>query len=226
MSNSLPTVSWEKLQRRKLQVMAESVKHVKDVAGMKIIIHPNVYPPGTDTHLLINTVRIKKGGTALDVGTGTGAVACKLALLGAKKVLGVDLNPRAIANANENKNSLRSYNIKFRLGDMFEGIDEKFDVISINLPYTDKPASNNIDICFYDKGHKKLRVFFSGLSNHLKTDGTAYISWSNISSMNLLPKLAEQNGFNLKLLAQDIGGHGYTFYVYSLVSKRLSEIKK
>lgn len=211
-----PTVSWQKLQRRKLVVMAESVKHFKEVSGMKILIHPNVYPTGTDTHLMLSTVQIKPGDDALDLGTGTGAIACKMALLGAGSVLGTDMNPRAIDNANENKKLLELKNVDFRLGNVFEGINKKFDVITANLPYTDRAATNDIDICFYDKGHKALRSFFLDLRSHLKPGGIVYIAWANISSLEFLLMLANEHNFKLDLISQDVGGRGYTFYVYSL----------
>lgn len=217
MTNAIePTVSWQELQRRKLVVMSESVKHFKEVSGMKILIHPNVYPPGTDTHLMLSTVQIKPGDDALDLGTGTGAIACKMALLGAGSVLGTDMNPRAIDNANENKKLLELKNVDFRLGNVFEGIDKKFDVIAANLPYTDRAATNDIDICFYDKGHKALRSFFLDLRSHLKPGGIVYIAWANISSLEFLLMLANEHNFKLDLISQDVGGRGYTFYVYSL----------
>lgn len=211
-----PTVKWDELQRRKLQVMAETVEHYKEVSGMKILIKPNVYPPGTDTYLLANTVQIHQGDEVLDLCTGTGAIACKLALLGAKSVLSVDLNARAVDNAKANAEHLRLDNVQVRQGNMFAGIDKKFDIITINPPYTDKKASDDIDICFYDEGHKFVKSFFQGVRGHLKPGGTAFIAWSNISSMELLPKLATEYGYDLSLVSQDVGGRGYTFYVYTL----------
>jgi release factor glutamine methyltransferase len=217
-----PVVSGTELQKRKLRVMAESVEYFKEVAGMKIKINPNVYTLGTDTYLLANTVKIEKGQDALDLCTGTGVIACKLVLLGAKLVLGVDLNPKAVKNAKENKNLLGLNNATFRLGNMFVNIDNKFDVITINPPYTDKPATNDIDICFYDGGHKALIDFFGGLQDHLKPGGIAYIAWSNITDeMDLLPRLAKEYGYNLALIARDVGGAGYEFYVYKLSNRNL-----
>ncbi|HSW78587.1 MAG TPA: class I SAM-dependent methyltransferase [Candidatus Babeliales bacterium] len=211
-----PKVSWQELQKRKLQNMAETIPHYKDVGGINLSIHPNVYPPGTDTNLLMKTVRIKKGQTALDLCTGTGAIACKLALGGAKMVLGIDLNPRAIINADENKQKLKLTNLHFREGNMFEGITNKFDVITINPPYTNKSASNDIDICFFDKDNTLVKTFFSKLRTHLQPGGIAYIAWSNIGDMHILPKLAKENALKIGLVSQDIGGRGYAFYVYSL----------
>ncbi len=216
-----PIVDWSELQKRKLQIMSETVPHFKEVAGLKILIHPNVYPPGTDTALLANTVHIKKGQVGLDLCTGTGVIACKLAAMGAKSVLGIDLNPRAILNAKENKKLLKLNNLSFKRGNMFGGITDKFDVISMNPPYTDRPATNDIDICFFDEDHRFIRNFFSKLAEHLRPNGTAYIAWSNISSLELLPSLAQKHKFQLHQLSEDTGGRGYKFYVYSL--KKLND---
>lgn len=196
--------------------MAEIVPHFKEVSGMRILIHPNVYPMGTDTSLMTRTIKVSSEDDALDIGTGTGAIACKMAQLGAKSVIGVDMNPRAIKNANENKKLLNLKNVSFQLSNVFDGLAKKFDVITINPPYTDKTPTNDIEICFYDGDHKMLRAFFDGLRTHLKPGGTVYLAWSNISSMDVVPKLAKDRDFSLRLLAEDIGSRGYTFYVYEL----------
>jgi release factor glutamine methyltransferase len=216
MNSTKPSVDWAELQSRKLAEMAEIVPHFKDVGGLRIMIHPNVYPMGTDTNLMMKTVKVGPQDEALDIGTGTGAIACKLADMGAKSVIGVDLNPRAIENANKNKELLNLNNLTFQLGNVFEGLAEKFDVITINPPYTDKTASNNIEICFYDGGHKMLKTFFDDVADHLKPGGRVYLAWSNIGSMDVAPSLAKKHGFKMKLLAEDIGSRGYTFYVYEL----------
>lgn len=226
MSNTSPIVSSSKIQKRKLIEMSEIVPHFKEISGMKILIHTNVYSPGTDTHLMANTVRIRPGDDALDLGTGTGVIACKLALLGAGSVIGTDMNPRAIDNANENKKLLGLKNVNFRLRNVFEGVTKKFDVIVTNLPYTNKKPSNDIDICFYDEGHKVLHSFFAGLRSHLKPGGVAYIAWSNIGPMDLLPELAKKNNFSLELASEDVGSRGYKFYVYILKDNASPKIVK
>jgi release factor glutamine methyltransferase len=221
MDSVTPTVSWQELQKRKLVAMSESVNHFKEVSGMKIFISPNVYPPGTDTYLLANTVQTKPGSSALDLCTGTGAIAIKMAQLGAGSVVGVDLNPRAVENANENKRLFGLDTVTFKHGNMFEGIQEKFDTITINPPYTNQPATNDIDICFFDEDHHFMKDFFANLRDHLNKNGAVYIAWSNIGPMDVLPALAAQHDFELKEVARDIGGRGYTFYVYILVDKIL-----
>ncbi len=207
------------MQRRKLLEMSETVSHFKEVSGIKLLIKANVYSPGTDTYLLANTIKINPGDTALDLCTGTGVIAIKMALLGAESILGIDLNPKAVENANENKKLAQLNNITFRQGNMFEGVDGKFDVITINPPYTDQKPCNEIEVCFFDEGHKYVKNFFKKLRQHLNPGGKAYIAWSNIGPMDLLPQLAQKYNFKLRVLSQDTGRRGYNFYIYSLKDK-------
>ena len=208
------------IQKDILVQMAETEPHFREIAGLKILVNPNVYNIGTDSRLLANTVVIAKDQTALDLCTGTGAIACKLASMGAKRVLGIDLNPRAVANAKANKRLLGLKNLTFRQGNMFNGIADKFDVITINPPYTDKSAQSDIDICFFDKDYRFIKSFFTNLREHLNPSGVANIAWSNIGSMTILPELAKKHGFSLDLLSQDKGRRGYSFYVYELRDQR------
>ena len=65
------------------------------------------------------------GGSVLDVGTGSGILAIAAARLGAKQVLGVDIDPMAVQVARENveKNSLQNI-IDIREGDLVAGLDD------------------------------------------------------------------------------------------------------
>ena len=65
-----------------------------------------------------------RGGKVLDVGTGSGILAIAAARLGAKQVLGVDIDPMAVRVAQENveKNGLSDV-IEIRQGDLVAGLD-------------------------------------------------------------------------------------------------------
>src|ERR1700712_3850597 len=72
------------------------------VAGIDISVLPQVYPGGIDSELTSEAVGSPKGLSVLDLCTGTGIVAIKAALGGAKNVIAVDLNPEAVKNAKIN----------------------------------------------------------------------------------------------------------------------------
>lgn len=79
-----------------------------------------------------------KGLRILDLCTGTGCIALALAHhLPDSVVTGIDINPEAIALAQENKRTLNLSNIEFILSDLYTALsqDLKFDLIVSNPPY-------------------------------------------------------------------------------------------
>lgn len=117
---------------------------IKDIT---IKIHPKVYEPAEDSELLINNLTEVKNKSVLDVGTGTGIQAINAKKQGAKKVIGIDINPYAIETAIENikLNKLDANKISFIESDLFNSIktEYKFDVILFNAPYLPTTEEEN-----------------------------------------------------------------------------------
>jgi ribosomal protein L11 methyltransferase len=75
----------------------------------------------------------KKGLSALDVGTGSAILSIIAAKLGAKEVLGIDIDGVAVENARENvEKNYVSDTVKIRKGSI-ENLRKKFDVIVANI---------------------------------------------------------------------------------------------
>ena len=95
---------------------------------------------GTGTHettsLCLELIEkyIKAGDDVLDVGCGSGILAIAAGLLGAKDVLGIEIDPVAveIGNSNVRLNGL-SENVKVVYGDLTKGVDFKADLVAANL---------------------------------------------------------------------------------------------
>lgn len=90
-----------------------------------------VYEPREDSWLLLESVKGRKAGSALDMGTGTGIIANELSK-SCKQVVAVDIDPEAIAVA---KKSSNSKNVQFFVSDLFESVTGSFDLIVFNPPY-------------------------------------------------------------------------------------------
>jgi ribosomal protein L11 methyltransferase len=100
----------------------------------------------------------KKGFSVLDVGTGSGILSIAAARLGAREILGVDIDDEAVRIAKENveKNQV-SDRVSIRRG-RIEGIKKRFDVVVANIDF---------------KGLMRMK---KPLLRHLKTQGYLILS--------------------------------------------------
>ena len=76
---------------------------------------------------------VKEDSTVFDVGCGSGILAIAAAKLGAKKAVGVDLDPVAVESANENVGLNNLDNIEILYGNLVEVIDGKADIVVANI---------------------------------------------------------------------------------------------
>ena len=93
---------------------------------------------------IINKNNYKK---ALDIGTGTGCIACEIAKYTIAQVIGLDISSDALQIALNNASAMNLHNKAiFRKSDIFSNVreDEKFDIIVSNQPYI--PGSEKINI--------------------------------------------------------------------------------
>ncbi|HEY6219002.1 MAG TPA: peptide chain release factor N(5)-glutamine methyltransferase, partial [Gemmatimonadaceae bacterium] len=111
---------------------------------LTLAVDERVLIPRPETELIVDIVleltKGRQGGTAIDVGTGSGAIALSLAAEGSfDRVLGGDLSSDAIAVARANADQLPASSrtrVEFREGSLlapFAG--EQADVIVSNPPY-------------------------------------------------------------------------------------------
>jgi release factor glutamine methyltransferase len=110
-----------------------------DLNGLEIQVDPNVFSPiyFEDSYFFAENMIDIKGLDVLEIGTGTGYFAIKMALNKANKVVATDVSKSAYNNAlvNMEKLSLED-KVDIRLGSIFEPIlNEKFDVIFWNIPF-------------------------------------------------------------------------------------------
>ena len=111
----------------------------------------------------------------LDLGCG-GGVQALLAARHAKSVVGVDLNPRALAFARFNARLNGVRNVEWREGDLFEPVaGERFDLVVSNPPYVVSPESW---LLFRDGGGAGDGIcarIVTGLGSHLAEGGFATV---------------------------------------------------
>jgi release factor glutamine methyltransferase len=106
-------------------------------------VDSRVLIPRPETEVLVDEVLAWAGGkeslTALDLGTGSGAIGLSLLLEGPfRRVVATDVSVDAVELARENaRDAGVEERIEFRIGALFDavGVGESFDVVVSNPPY-------------------------------------------------------------------------------------------
>ena len=80
-------------------------------------------------------------GHVIDLGTGTGRLAIGADLMGAETVLGVDIDKRAIALADENARKV-GVDVEWVISDL-DGVRGSFDAVVMNPPYGTRTPHND-----------------------------------------------------------------------------------
>jgi release factor glutamine methyltransferase len=121
----------------------------KEFCGLRIAVNKHVLVPRSETEELVEAVVADWRGRTpdiLDLGTGSGAIACALAnALPRARLWAVDSSPEALTVARTNVEAhLYVDRITVLQGDLFAALpnDLMFDIIVANLPYVarDDPA--------------------------------------------------------------------------------------
>ena len=190
---------------------------VLNVNGIEIIVNPHVFPPATDTKLLVTNIHTKKGERILDLTTGSGSAAIAAGLQGASG-LAIDINPDAVENANQNfiRHNVQMEAIKSNL---FENVpNEKFDQMFANGPFFEGDITDPMDYACYG-ARAFIKGLFSGVKKYLKKDGKLLIVMTVWSHLNHFEKTALKNGLKTSLIAtrkSDDGERTYNLHEVKL----------
>lgn len=191
-----------------------------DYLGKKFFVRKNVFSPFIDNRVLTNCLKVDKGESVLDVCTGSGVIGVFAAYKGAARVVGTDINPDAVECAKRNAQLHGFENIMdFRACDMFGAIgeNERFDVITGNLPFRNKKAKDLAELSMWDTNLQAHRKFFKGVNNFLRPGGRIYLSQANFGAVKEMKSLARKAGFGVRLAGQERKeGTSLVFYAFEL----------
>ncbi|HIS35169.1 TPA: peptide chain release factor N(5)-glutamine methyltransferase [Candidatus Scatousia excrementigallinarum] len=177
----------KKLDEKKLALVKEKaelraktrqpIQHITgfaDFMGEKFIVNSSVLIPRDETEILVRkAVEIIKENNfkmALDVGTGSGCIACMVAKHSGCQIIGLDISTDALNTALDNASRLNLFNKAiFRKSDIFSNVKpgESFDIIISNPPYIpprekanlQKEVSFDPDIALFTKDPEGLDFY-------------------------------------------------------------------
>ncbi|HEU0169173.1 MAG TPA: methyltransferase domain-containing protein, partial [Chloroflexota bacterium] len=136
------------------------------------------------TRMLAHTTIRRPIESALDLGTGGGYHAI-LAAAHAQHVVGVDINPRAIAFAQFNAALNGCDNVEFRTGDMFEPVaGETFDLIVSNPPFVISPDRAFVYRDSSLGSDDVSRTLIQTMPRYLKPNGVGHVTFNWVHQAN------------------------------------------
>ncbi len=109
----------------------------REFYGLRFEVNPDVLIPRPETEMLVELAseRLPKGGTLIDLGTGSGAIAVAIAHLRRDAMVSAaDISETALAVARRNA-AAHGVKIRFMQSDWFAGIDGHYDLVVSNPPY-------------------------------------------------------------------------------------------
>lgn len=229
-------ISGNKLTKEKLELVKKKaelraktrqpIQHIigyADFMGEKFIVNPSVLIPRDETEFLvrkaIEIINKNNFTMALDVGTGSGCIACMIAKYTQCQIIGLDISSDALNTALDNASKLNLFNKAiFRKSNIFSNVKpgESFDIIVSNPPYI--PPSEKVKIQTEVKFDPEQALFTEdekGLEFYEKITKDAprilnkggYLLFElGIGQSNDVKSIMEKNGFQNIEIIQDLAG--------------------
>lgn len=132
----------------------------------------------TDTLVLGEFLNIYRNDTVLDMGTNNGALLLYASLFNPKKLIGLEINTKALELAKKNLDSNNIINYELVNGDIITYKGEEVDVIICNPPYfktkQDDLCDNPYKALAKHEGKLTLDLLLASIRRNLKNNGTLY----------------------------------------------------
>ncbi len=174
---------------------------------LEFTVPDGIYEPRQDSRLAAETLEDEEleGKTVLDLGTGCGFLGIIAASNGAD-VTAADINPGALQSAERNADE-NDVEVECVKSDLFDAIDQRFDVIVFNAPYL--PGSRD-DATDEEKawsggegGRELVDRFLEQAPTYLKDGGFTLLVQSSLTGLDETLAKAEQEGLETAVVATE-----------------------
>lgn len=222
-STKLELVKEKALQRAKTKEPIQHIIGFADFMGEKFIVNPSVLIPRDETEILvrkaIDIINENDLKMALDVGTGSGCIACMIAKYTNCQIIGLDISTDALNTALDNASRLNLFNKAiFRKSDIFSNVrdGEKFDIIISNPPYIPIKEKANIqkevtfdpETALYAKDEDGVE-FYKKITEEAPRilNSNGYLAFElGINQANIVSNIMRQNNFTAIEIEKDLAG--------------------
>lgn len=213
--------------KEKAQLRARTRMPIQQILGFayfmgdKFEVSKDTLIPRDETEILarkaIDIINKNNLKSALDIGTGTGILACTIAKYTLSKSTALDVSDNALKIAEENiKNLDLSEKVKTLKSNLFEKVSEKYDLIVSNPPYIplsekatiQKEVTFDPDLALYTKDEKGLD-FYEKISKNAKNylNQNGYLLFEmGLGQSEDIKQILEQEGYKNIQIEKDLAG--------------------
>ena len=145
---------------------------------IKLYQDSELFKINTDTEVLGEFINIYKEDTVLDMGTNTGALLLYANLFHPKKLIGLEINSKALELAKKNLDMNNITNYELINDNIITYTNNEVDVIICNPPYFKTKDDNKSNDKFKNlakhESELTLDLLVKSISRNLKYNGTVY----------------------------------------------------
>lgn len=181
--------------------MAIKLDYLPNKEHIKLYQDDEMFCINTDTQVLGEFLNIYKQDTVLEIGTNTGALLLYASLFNPKKLIGIDINEKAIELAKKNMelNNITNYELKVCDGNTYSS--EEVDVIIFNPPYfktrNENLSSNKYLALAKHEDNFSLASMIDCINRNLKNNGTLFFLFQT-SRLNEVLNLLDKKHIKVK----------------------------
>lgn len=180
---------------------------------------PTVYPPAEDSGLLAEAAAEHASGTVLEVGTGSGWVAERVAAETGARVVGSDVNPNAVRAARDRGVEA----VRGNLVDPFRA--DAFDAVLFNPPYLPTDPDNEWNdwlesaLSGGETGRALVEPFVADVGRVLAPGGCVLLLVSSLAGFEEVLDRIEAAGFAHEVVREE----SFPFETLSVLKLTLGE---
>ncbi len=184
--------------------MAIRLDHLPKHEDIKLYQDDEMFCINTDTMVLGEFLEVYKKDVVLEIGTNTGALMLYASRFNPRRLVGIDINERAleIAEKNMELNNVKNYELIHADGNTFR-LDEEVDVVIFNPPYFKTPSkdlgNNEYLALAKHEDNFPLESMVNCINRNLRNMGTVYFLFQT-SRLNEVIKLFNSKKLIIKKL--------------------------
>ena len=125
------------IEKRSERIPLQHITGVQEFMGHEFFVNEHVLIPRQDTEILVEHAldKVEDGKKVLDMCTGSGCILLSILKRYQVRGTGADISSEALLVAERNWMHLALPQVEWLQSDLFEKIEEKYDVIVSNPPY-------------------------------------------------------------------------------------------